>query len=88
MAEKVGVPLYIVHVGAGGVLDIAKGFRARGNPVYLETSPRYLMIDHDGTGIARPILALTTPAYRPPQDIQRYTRVKSIVLPLTAAPIA
>jgi len=71
MAEKVGVPLYIVHVGAGGVLDVAKGFRERGNRIYLETSPRYLMIDHDGTGVARPILALTTPAYRPPQDIQR-----------------
>ena len=29
------------------------------------------MIDHDGTGVDRPILALTTPAYRPPQEIQR-----------------
>lgn len=71
MAEALGVPLYIVHVGAGKVLDIAKGFRARGARVYLETSPRYLLIDHDGTGISRPALALTTPAYRPPWDLER-----------------
>jgi dihydropyrimidinase len=71
MAEEVGVPLYIVHVGAGKVLDIAREFRKRGNPVYIETSPRYMMIDHDGTGIKQPDLALTTPAYKPPEDLQR-----------------
>lgn len=71
MAETVGVPLYIVHVGAGKVLDIADGFRKRGARVYLETSPRYLMIDHDGTGLKQPELALTTPAYKPRGDLQR-----------------
>lgn len=71
MAGEVGVPLYIVHVGAGKVLDIANGFRKRGNRVYVETSPRYMVIDHDGTGIKRPNLALTTPAYKPPGNLQR-----------------
>jgi len=71
LAEEIRAPLYIVHVGAGKVLDIAKEFRKRGNPVYVETSPRYLMIDHDGTGIKQPHLALTTPAYKPRQDLQR-----------------
>jgi len=71
IAEEVGVPLYIVHVGAGKVLDIADAFRKRGNPVYIETSPRYLMINHDGTGLQQPKLALTTPAYKPQKDLQR-----------------
>jgi len=71
MAEKVGCPLYIVHVGAGKVLDIARDFRARKNEVYVETGPRYLTIDDKGTGLKRPELALTTPAYRTRADIER-----------------
>ncbi|MFH0811480.1 MAG: amidohydrolase family protein [Pseudomonadota bacterium] len=71
MAEEIGVPLYIVHVGAGKVLDIVGEFRKRGNQVYIETSPRYLVINHDGTGIKQPKLALTTPAYKPPESLAR-----------------
>lgn len=71
MAEEVGVPLHIVHVGTGEVVDIANAFKGRGNRLSVETSPRYLVIDHDGTGLKRPTLALTTPGYKPPKDLQR-----------------
>lgn len=65
MAEEMGVPLYIVHVGTGNVLDIVNRFRARGNQVYIETSPRYLVIDEEGKMMKKPYQAKTTPAYKP-----------------------
>lgn len=74
LAEEAGAPLYIVHVGSGRVLDIADGYRRRGNHVYLETSPRYLMIDNNGTGLKEPLKAVTTPAYKPAGDLERLWR--------------
>lgn len=71
LAEKAGAALYIVHVGSGKVVDIANRYRARGNKVYLETSPRYLVIDHNGGALAHPEYALTTPAYKSPEDTKR-----------------
>ena len=71
IAEKTGCPLYIVHLGAGNVIDIAERFRARKTEIYLETCPRYLLIDEVGTGLKRPVLALTTPGYYPRQDLDR-----------------
>ncbi len=71
MAEKVGCPLYIVHVSTGNVIDIVQGFRDRKNEVYIETSPRYLNIDDKGTGLKIPNLAITTPAYKTRADIER-----------------
>jgi dihydropyrimidinase len=71
MAEKVGCPLYIVHVGAGNVLDIVKLFRARKNKVYIEAGPRWLNIDDKGTGLKRPELAIMTPAYYTKADAER-----------------
>jgi dihydropyrimidinase len=71
MAESVGVPLYIVHVGSGEVVDIAQRYRKKGARVYVETSPRYLTIDQEGSSISRPELALTTPAYKPREHLRR-----------------
>jgi dihydropyrimidinase len=71
LAESTGAALYIVHVGSGKVLDIAKRYRARGNKVYLETSPRYLVINEDGGGLSHPEYALTTPAYKSKEDNER-----------------
>lgn len=71
LAAEAGAPLYIVHVGAGKVLDIVSRYRSRGNTVYLETSPRYLVIDNEGSGVLHPEVALTTPAYKSKADIGR-----------------
>jgi dihydropyrimidinase len=71
IAEKTRCPLYIVHVGAGFVLDLAQSFRDRQNPLYIETSPRYLTIDDKGSGLKRPYLAVTMPAYKTKADIDR-----------------
>jgi dihydroorotase-like cyclic amidohydrolase len=71
LAAEAGVSLYIVHVGAGRVLDIAARYRRNGGTVYLETSPRYLVIDNEGSGLKHPEVALTTPAYKSKADIHR-----------------
>lgn len=71
MAEGVGVPLYIVHVSTGNVLNIVKEFRNRGNTVYLETLSRHLVIDEEGKMLKRPYLAKTTPSYKSKADLER-----------------
>ncbi len=71
MAEEIGCPLYIVHVGAGNVLDVTQYFRARKNEVYIETSPRYLTIDNEGTGLKNPLTAIAMPACKTKADIER-----------------
>lgn len=65
MAQEAGAELYLVHIGSADVVDIVRRFRRRGVRVYVETSPRYLLIDETGTGLAEPELALTTPSYKP-----------------------
>jgi dihydropyrimidinase len=74
LAEEARVALYIVHVGSSRVLDIAREARSRGVTVFLETSPRYLTIDEEGTGLACPELAVTTPAYKDSANLERLWR--------------
>jgi dihydropyrimidinase len=48
MAEQAGAPVYIVHMNAGGEVDMLKYMRERGVKVMGETCPQYLFftIDH------------------------------------------
>jgi dihydropyrimidinase len=48
MAEQAGAPVYIVHMNAGGEVDMLKYVRERGVKVMGETCPQYLFftIDH------------------------------------------
>jgi dihydropyrimidinase len=71
MAEKTRCPLYIVHVAAGNVLDIAERFRGRKNHVYIEGTPRFLNINDKGLGLKKPELAVMTPGYATSEDIDR-----------------
>lgn len=47
MAAVAGVPCYIVHLSAAGVLDAAIAARARGASVFVETRPLYLYLTAD-----------------------------------------
>jgi dihydropyrimidinase len=52
MAEKAGCPLYIVHVSSALSLKHIKEAQARGQEVYAETCPHYLLLDdskYEGT---------------------------------------
>ncbi len=71
MAQEAGAELYLVHTGTADVIDIACRFRERGVRVYVETGPRYLLIDETGTSLAQPELALTTPSYKPVTHLNR-----------------
>jgi dihydropyrimidinase len=47
MAEQTGAPVYIVHMNAGGEVDMLKYARERGLPVMGETCPQYLFFTAD-----------------------------------------
>ncbi|MDD5923808.1 MAG: dihydropyrimidinase [Clostridia bacterium] len=45
IAELAGVPVNIVHLSSKLGYDIAEQFRKKGNKVYIETCPQYLLMD-------------------------------------------
>jgi dihydropyrimidinase len=47
MAEQADAPVYIVHMNAGGEVDMLKYARERGVPVMGETCPQYLFFTED-----------------------------------------
>lgn len=71
MAEQADAPMYIVHMNAGGEVDMLKYARERGVKVMGETCPQYLFftIDH----LARPDGAkwICSPPMRTEQDNAR-----------------
>lgn len=46
-AEAADAPIYLVHVGSAGALDLARAAQARGTSVYVETRPIYLYFTED-----------------------------------------
>lgn len=45
LTEIYGVTSYILHVSTTGELELVRGAKARGLPVYVETCPHYLFLD-------------------------------------------
>lgn len=45
IAEAAGTVLYIVHLSSARALDAARSARARGQKLWLETCPQYLLLD-------------------------------------------
>jgi len=45
LVEKTGCPLYFVHLSARQSVDLVRGAKKRGLPVYAETCPHYLVLD-------------------------------------------
>jgi len=74
IAELVGSRVYFVHQCIGESMDIVAPFRARGNTIYLETCPHYLVTDDLGTGILgptgkpEPMLSRISPPIRSKED--------------------
>ena len=68
LAEEVGCPIYQVHSSIGNAADIASEFRRRGNKVYLETCPHYLVANYYGENFESPLLGKINPPIRSPQD--------------------
>ncbi|MCL5046904.1 MAG: dihydropyrimidinase, partial [Actinobacteria bacterium] len=46
LAEMAGAPLYIVHLSASHALGKVKAARDKGLPIFAETCPHYLFLDH------------------------------------------
>ena len=68
IAEYTHAPLYVVHTSVGRAPEIMKPFRERGNQIYLETCPHYLVLDAYGKNLKEPLLAKIIPPIRGPQD--------------------
>ena len=68
MAEEISSPLYIVHTSVGRAIDIVAEFRNRGNKVYLETCPHYLILDYTGERLKEPLMAKVNPPLRTKKD--------------------
>jgi dihydroorotase (multifunctional complex type) len=68
LAEEVGVPIYQVHSSIGNAADIAREFRQRGNKVYIETCPHYLVTNYNGENLKSPLLGKINPPIRSPKD--------------------
>lgn len=45
VARSVGAPVYFVHVTSAAAVDVIAAARARGEPVFAETCPQYLVLD-------------------------------------------
>ena len=71
IAEMVGSRLYCVHQTTGECTDVVVPFRERGNEIYLETCPHYLVLDDAGTGLKEPLLSKISPPIRSKWDQDR-----------------
>ena len=49
-ARSVGAPVYLVHVTSKAAVDVIAAARARGQPVFAETCPQYLVLDESVYG--------------------------------------
>jgi len=68
IAEFTGSRLYQVHTSVGTAPEIYKEFRERGNTIYAETCPHYLVLDAYGKMLKNPLLAKINPPIRGPED--------------------
>ena len=71
IGEMAGYPVNIVHLSAGRGLDMVRAARARGQRVYVETCPQYLLMDDSRYGLpgfegAKFVLS---PPLRKPEDV-------------------
>lgn len=71
LAAQAGAPLYVVHMNAGGEVDMLEYARQNGAPVMGETCPQYLFFSEDD--LRRPDGAkwICSPPVRTAQDQQR-----------------
>ena len=68
LAEEAKSPIYQVHSSIGNAADIVREFRARGNKVFLETCPHYLVSNYNDDNFQSPLLGKINPPIRSPKD--------------------
>ena len=68
LAEKIGIPIYIVHLSAEEGYRAALEARKQNCRVYLETAPHYLLLDRHLLSCSNSQLNLMTPPLRRKKD--------------------
>jgi dihydropyrimidinase len=71
LAAQAGAPLYIVHMNAGGEVDLLKYARERGAPVMGETCPQYLFFSEMHLGRPDGAKWICSPPMRKPEDQEK-----------------
>ncbi len=71
LAAQAGAPLYIVHMNAGGEVDLLKYARERGAPVMGETCPQYLFFTDMHLGRPDGAKWICSPPMRTPEDQEK-----------------
>lgn len=69
IAELAGAPAYIVHLSTKDGLDEIRRARARGQEVYVETCPQYLLLDETRYAAPDGVKYLMSPPLRTQEDI-------------------
>ena len=62
IAEAVDIPVVIVHLTNAAALREVEAARKRGQKVYAETCPQYLLLELITTGISQPFILASEPA--------------------------
>lgn len=68
LAEMAGAKAYVVHLSTGEGLEEARRARARGQEVYLETCPQYLVLDSSRYGEPDAAKYVMSPPLRTKED--------------------
>ena len=68
LAEMAGAKAYVVHLSTGEGLEEARRARARGQEVYLETCPQYLVLDSSRYGAPDAAKYVMSPPLRTKKD--------------------
>ncbi len=70
IAQLAGAPAYVVHLSCRESLEEVRRARARGQEVYVETCPQYLMLDERRYGEAQGARYVMSPPLREPADCE------------------
>lgn len=71
LAAQAGAPLYIVHMNAGGEVDVLNYARERGAPVMGETCPQYLFFNENHLGRLDGAKWICSPPMRTAKDQEK-----------------
>ena len=58
IAQLAGTPANIVHLSTANAMALVEGARSRGQEVYVETCPQYLLLDESRYGLPAPLSAM------------------------------
>ncbi len=71
LADAACAPVYIVHCSTGRSVELIREARRRGQPVYAETCPQYLLMDETRYAGEHPEWHIMQPPLRAPEERER-----------------